>query len=482
MVVDASAQHRARTCAARGCTDAAGRMRPNLMRPLCLLALLALVIVFHGGGDADFPGRQLRQRRLNNDQQTAPLPPQTMLDSVSEDVGDVAWDWRPSGGAHDAATNPLSCRWHTFAPPGSLHGNASICLRSSADLLADEVRKRGYWAECSDLPAMLASAVRQATTTVDGQQLREGGPPIFVDVGANVGACSLHMLMTTDADVIAFEPGGDNLHYATQTFGRLADGGSLPDQGTIRPAWPEVRRRLLLIRAGVGAKEQEQLLHQAVGNAGHAVVGLKLAQYAPKGHMPAQEIVIRRLDEMLWRDRHKGKPPPAIALLKLDVEGYECQALTGMHELLRAGAIASMKLEVFDTLLQLQGCSAVLLQRMLVQAGFSIHKSENDALHTPKGPALSPDILHATMVGEPYNLWCVYHGSPPSPPTPATLVAGPPTPPPMDESGTAVSQSVPPNESWRLRRRYLSRKQRTARRLAEEKRRQLQRSRQSATL
>ena len=149
-------------------------MRPFLMRSVCLLALLALVIVFHGGGDGGGDGggtgRQLRQRRLNNDQQTAPSPqqqhsqwpPQTMLDSVSEDVGDVAWDWRPSGGAHDAASNPLSCRWHTFAPPGSLHGNASICLRSSADLLADAVRTRGYWAECSDLPAMLATA---ATTS-----------------------------------------------------------------------------------------------------------------------------------------------------------------------------------------------------------------------------------------------------------------------------------------------------------------------------
>ena len=115
-------------------------------------------------------------------------------------------------------------------------------------------------------------------------------------------------------------------------------------------------------------------------------------------------------------------------------------------------------------------------------AGFTIHKSENDALYTPKGPPLSPDIIHATTVGEPYNLWCVYHRPPPSPPIPATLAAAPPTPPPTDESGTAVPLSVPPNEAWRLRRRYLSRKQRTARRLAEEKRRLLQRSRVRATL
>ena len=42
-------------------------------------------------------------------------------------------------------------------------------------------------------------------------------------IGSNVGACSLHMLLTTDAQIIAFEPGADNLHYATRSLLRLAN-------------------------------------------------------------------------------------------------------------------------------------------------------------------------------------------------------------------------------------------------------------------
>ena len=33
------------------------------------------------------------------------------------------------------------------------------------------------------------------------------GPLLFVDAGANVGACTMHMLLATSAKVAAFEPG-----------------------------------------------------------------------------------------------------------------------------------------------------------------------------------------------------------------------------------------------------------------------------------
>lgn len=298
--------------------------------------------------------------------------------------------------------------------------------------------------------------------------------PLFVDVGANVGACSLHMLMTTDADIVAFEPGGDNLHYASRTLLRLAT-----------DVLPEARRRLLLVRAGAGAREQEHAsLHQAVGNAGHAVIGHKPTQYAPLGHIPAQEVVLRRLDDVLWprdAERLERPRPPSIALVKLDVEGFECQALEGMQELLRAGAIRAMKVEVFDTLLQLQGCSAVALQRVLAQAGFTLHRADSEGV--PSSSALDPGLLHAPSHGSPYNIWCVLrlaravtalaeHDVPPSPPpgggtkgTAAAIDAGEPT-----------VEALPLGDGWRgaRRGRFLQLKQQRLarwRRLAEAQRR-----------
>lgn len=269
----------------------------KVLLPFLALVLLLTVAMHHQN---DQPGRPLRQRRLSGDTATSA----SALDEIMADAS--AWDWTAVSNA-SGITPP--CRWQTFAPPGSLQReNASICLRAHKDLLADAIRGRGFWPECADLPAMLGISAGAATDSA-------AAPPLFLDVGANVGACSLHMLLTTGAHVVAFEPGADNVAYASQTFLRLADGAG-GDSGVL----PDARRRLLLLRTGLGRKPTAELLHQAVGNAGHAVIGLKVAQFAPLGHVPAQRVTVRRLDDVLWpaARRALGQSPPVVALLKLE--------------------------------------------------------------------------------------------------------------------------------------------------------------------
>lgn len=412
-------------------TSTCATLRILVLAAVALVATLLVHVAYTSKRAADRrPGRRLETTRTP-----------ALLDMLAAAAAELAWDWRVADGGG-------TCSWHNFTPSGSIHGNASICLRGTADLLADHVRKNGQWAECADLPVMLAAGHGSGVSSVSSA----GGTPLFVDVGANVGTCTLHMLLATDADVVAFEPGGDNLKYASQTFLRLADGSDRGDGAVL----PEARRRLLLLRAGVGATAFEQSLHQAVGNAGHAVIGVAPKQYAPLGHVPPQRVVVRPLDEMLWpaARRDAGVPPPRIALLKLDVEGYECNALAGMRHLLKAGAIAAFKLEVFDTLLQLQGCSAVALQRTLVRAGYTLHRADNDPRATPTGPALAAERLHATTVGEPYNLWCVYQPGPPSEvdssaPMPSTLQMA------EEADGVVATAAAAPagRGEWRDRRR-----------------------------
>ena len=235
-----------------------------------------------------------------------------------------------------------------------------------------------HWFECADLPALFLNA---SASCAPGQ------PCLFVDAGANLGACSMHMLFATGADIVAFEPGADNLHLFTKSVLRAAH------------RLPSARKRFTLHPVALGEANYSQRLYPAVGNAGHSVVGTQQDMFAPDGHEAAESIDVRRLDALLWPPRVRQQPPPAIALLKLDVEGYECKALAGMRELLAARAVRAIKVEVFDGPLRAQGCSGVELQRALVLAGFELYTSADAAPET----LLSPETLH--IEGEPYNVY-----------------------------------------------------------------------------
>ncbi|KAL3916675.1 MAG: hypothetical protein SGPRY_006718, partial [Prymnesium sp.] len=220
------------------------------------------------------------------------------------------WKVWTSGGFKGQPAEPIqhtrsstSCRWAPLLPPPTpglpRPSNASICLRSSDDLLCNAILREGYWSECADLPALHAWSTA-----------KHAGGGMFVDVGANIGACSLHMLLSSDAAVVAFEPGANNLFFASSSFLRLSK------------SLPQVRNRLHLYPLGTGDTNSSASLFSAVGNAGHSVIGQQPKLYAPQGHEKAQPIILRTLDDVLWPRSQRGRRPHPIALLKLDVEGY----------------------------------------------------------------------------------------------------------------------------------------------------------------
>ena len=329
---------------------------------LSILSMLCVTVFWQPLNDSaggTYQGRGLRARarslatvegeedQESGDQHLLPLSESL----VAIDGSWRAWDWaRPIGAAP-------ACAWATLAPPaasGREPINGSICLRDGADLMADAIRKYGFWPECADLPEMLEHATGRRTAGA-----------LFVDAGANIGACSLHMLLASEASVISFEPGASNLFYASSSLLRLHE------QGTIAAT-----ARAALVPLGLGRNASGQLLHQAIGNAGHAVIGHKPVQFAPLGHLSPQAVRIERLDDVLWPVSQRSEPPPPIHLLKLDVEGFECEVLRGMSSLLAAGAVRAIKVEVFDMLLRLQGCSAAELLGMLLAAGFEVRECE----------------------------------------------------------------------------------------------------------
>ena len=128
-----------------------------------------------------------------------------------------------------------------------------------------------YWPDCDDLVPMLMPP-------------GEGG--LFVDVGANLGACTLRVAAERRWMVHAFESGPTNLRHLRAGLRRMA----------ARPPWVTL----------------------------HAT----------------ELVAASTLDAELWPD--EAAEPPRIRVLKLDVQGPH-EVLRGARRLLAARAIAAVK-------------------------------------------------------------------------------------------------------------------------------------------
>ena len=129
----------------------------------------------------------------------------------------------------------------------------------------------------------------------------------------------------------------------------------------------------------------------------------------------AEAVLVRTGDDVLWPQQHKH--PPRFAMMKLDVEGFECNVVRGMRRLLSAGSVQTIKFEVYDVALRAQNCSAVELQRLISENGFHLYRTLDtlkearcrgsaDSLHRNHKP-LSPNRLHGGS-HTAYNLYAIH--------------------------------------------------------------------------
>jgi len=215
-----------------------------------------------------------------------------------------------------------------------------------------------------------------------------GAPPdVFLDIGANIGACSLEMLQRTDASVLAVEPSPSNLFYLTSSLQLAAR------------AQPSLAHRVTVLPFALSNHSgREAITHSAVnlGDArigAYATAGTTVPSFEGRGNIPGVShdhplfhapvtpslgIDVTPLDVALdgaiglgLHGRRSGRP--RVRLMKLDAQGHECHVLRGMRRLLQQGLVQLVKTEVSSRLLEAQGCSETELLALLRASWRTVH-------------------------------------------------------------------------------------------------------------
>lgn len=229
----------------------------------------------------------------------------------------------------------------------------NMCLEDWG-MISQSFRVRGRWPDCDALKPMWAEAASY-------------GNGIFLDIGANIGSCSLFMAHN-GADVISFEPIPANYKKVIQSI----------------HANPDFGKRMKLYPYGLGAADAVVEAFGEPGNLGNTVLGKPVLDYDRASTTewmkanPYKNILVRRLDDMIWANRAQNNaPPPLINLLKIDCQGFEMKVIEGAKELFRARAIKTVKFELSRKFLEAQGTSASELCHKWDELGFrlsEVHK------------------------------------------------------------------------------------------------------------
>ena len=248
------------------------------------------------------------------------------------------------------------CVWKDVQPPGIILPY-SMCLRN-ADHVSNHIRKVGRWPDCDNLSNLWG----RRRSVVNSNE-------IFIDVGANIGSCSLFMA-AHGAHVIAFEPQPSNLYYFKKSLSKSY-----------------LSNTIQLYEIGLGNVPLNTTITVEHGNQGNSIIGnisIDLGKSLSGGNtnFSSYSIRIETLDSIFAR-HYKSHHAPIISLMKMDAQGFETHVLKGAKTLMTHKRIKIIKTELAPAFLQAQGSSGLELCQIFEDYGYVV-KRENGALMRPK--------------------------------------------------------------------------------------------------
>mmetsp|Transcript_85605 Transcript_85605/g.171371 ORF Transcript_85605/g.171371 Transcript_85605/m.171371 type:complete len:425 (-) Transcript_85605:359-1633(-) len=293
----------------------------------------------------------------------------------------IAWHpgLPPIGLRSNDHNHPLSdpeCREEGAFAPTNVYPPTKwpICLKPDPETIADYIDIHGSWPDCAALP-YLYFGVPGHRGHFTGKNGLNHGRTFFFDVGSNVGACSLEMLVRLpEVHVVAFEPSPYNHFYLSRSMIRLAK------------VMPSVLQRFVLLPVAVGnstASGETLFMKHNKGNQG-------ATELIPPGKEDKDNNFIIKapiwaIDKLVKSTMlHKDG-----SLVKMDIQGAECHAINGMRQVLEG--VGVLKSELNPAMLEKQGCgtkmndtNSLALMEQMRGAGFDIENEDGLPCDTRK--------------------------------------------------------------------------------------------------
>jgi FkbM family methyltransferase len=253
--------------------------------------------------------------------------------------------------------------------------NYSLCLRKYPDIIANSIEKYGIWHDCKILVQIWFFLIKHY----------KNYNSYFVDIGANIGACSI-LMSSYDIKVISFEPHPSNLYYFTKSI--------LLNHDKDRT---EIANLIQLYPIGLGERRDQVVIFSQKGNFGNSMIDNPIADGGSNIEIQNSmklfntTVDVYSLDEVLMdkqgyslnilnNDKNItnnsksliNKRNDIILLMKIDVQGYEPKVLNGAGNLLSSGSVKYIISEIDPQRLQSQGSNSVEFCKKLENYGFEL--------------------------------------------------------------------------------------------------------------